>query len=263
MKERIVAAIPNYNMGEHAAALGKLLLCQDYDHVYVLDDCSTDDSLAQLQKVQDKRFTVVEGEINVGAGAVRNRILDYEHHGYVHFLDADVVPLSKAMPEAVVAAFGRHPDAGVLGFRVKNPDGSQYQHNYGPLITNPSFLASVPYSKASRRWPSVFRPRKREPWNIIPEEDAVQEHIVEAVVECNMAVRLEDFEMAGGFAEDLRFHEIHHLALNLRKFKKTIWYVPENSVVKYDHKDVRPARRKEELQAMKKIFKNKVTGKYR
>lgn len=260
---RIVAAIPNYNMGKHASVLVKLLLKQRYDHIYVFDDCSTDNSLSILGEIRDDRYTLVPGIKNVGAGAVRNKILDYEHSGYVHFLDADVIPQDLSMPQEIAKAFDRHKDAGVVGFRVKNPDGSQYQQNYGPLITSPLFISSVPYTKLSKKWPRVFSPRKRSPWNTIPLEDAIREQRVGAVVECNMAVRIEDFKEAGGFAENLRFHEIHHLVLNLRKMHKSVWYVPKNTVLKHDYEDVRPARRKEQVNSAKQIIKNKLMGKYR
>ena len=40
----VVAAIPNYNMGEHLRRLLPQVLAQHYDAVFVLDDASTDES---------------------------------------------------------------------------------------------------------------------------------------------------------------------------------------------------------------------------
>jgi hypothetical protein len=38
----VIAAIPNYNMGEHFRRLLTQLVNQDYDRIFVLDDASTD-----------------------------------------------------------------------------------------------------------------------------------------------------------------------------------------------------------------------------
>ena len=45
----VVAAIPNYNMGEHLRVLLPQVLSQRYDDIFVLDDASTDDSVDVVQ----------------------------------------------------------------------------------------------------------------------------------------------------------------------------------------------------------------------
>jgi N-acetylglucosaminyl-diphospho-decaprenol L-rhamnosyltransferase len=86
----VVAAIPNYNMGENLRRLLPQVLAQRYDAVFVLDDASTDDSADVVRGFgDDVRF--VRSDTNRGAGANRNQIIDQVPDGVlIHFIDADM-----------------------------------------------------------------------------------------------------------------------------------------------------------------------------
>src|SRR4029077_5074528 len=92
MAERlpVVAAIPNYNMGDNLGKLLPQVLAQRYDGVFVLDDASTDHSVEVIAQFDDE-VKVVRSPENRGAGANRNQIIDYVGDGaIIHFIDADM-----------------------------------------------------------------------------------------------------------------------------------------------------------------------------
>lgn len=154
--ERVVAAVPNYNMGVHCAKLVGQLLQQDYDHVYVLDDASTDGSQQAMEPFKDNdRFKFVAGTENLGVGSNRNRILEYEQHGFVHFLDADMMPEDFDGKKVILKAFARHPGAGAIGLRVKNPDDSQYGFNFGPVMNGTGYFLDHAWKKHNKNPSSV------------------------------------------------------------------------------------------------------------
>ena len=86
----VVAAIPNYNMGENLRRLLPQVLAERYDAVFVLDDASTDDSADVVSEFGDE-VKFVRSPENRGAGANRNQIIDQVTDGVlIHFIDADM-----------------------------------------------------------------------------------------------------------------------------------------------------------------------------
>jgi GT2 family glycosyltransferase len=270
--ERVVAAIPNYNMAVTCGSLVAQLLVQDYNHVYVLDDNSTDESPELAKKYSgEDRFTFVAGAENIGAGGNRNRIIDYEKQGIVHFLDADMELTEPNMTQTLRAAFVRHEDAGIIGFRVRNTDGSQYGYNFGPLAKWPRDMATVLSWKTHKRIPKsaarvlekVFHKNWQGFWTYMHPEDAEYEHQPETVVECNMAVRLDTFAKVGGFSPEMRFHEIHDLVHKFRNEDKSVWYIPEGEALKHEELDVREHRNRDKGSAFLQLRRKRLTGYYR
>ena len=267
----VFAAIPNYNMGQQLKRLLPTLINRGYAHIYVLDDNSTDDSSKVAAKFIDSGVTFITSESNVGAGATRNRILDYQTKGIVHFLDADMKLLGRDnVADNIRAAFRQHPEAGCIGFRVLNPDKSQYDWNFGPIRQLKDGVVWLSYNIYSHSRSQIlhstlqklFQVEWQKWWTYMHINDADIEHKVGVVAECNMAVRLEDFAKVQGFDRDLRFHEIHSLALKLKSIGKIIWYVPEVPSIIYDEIDVRPKRKREIRRASRTLVIKRLTGQY-
>lgn len=59
--------------------------------VICVDDCSTDDSLKQLQILvsKDSRFNIIINEENCGLSVSRNKAIELSKGKYICFLDAD------------------------------------------------------------------------------------------------------------------------------------------------------------------------------
>jgi GT2 family glycosyltransferase len=268
----IYLAIPNYNMGSELKRLLPTVLDRGYKHIYVLDDCSTDDSKT-IVKNFGSAVTFSQSSKNIGAGATRNRILDFQTKGIVHFLDADMeLKGTGDITQAIEAAFARHSDTAVIGFRVLNPDGSQYEWNFGPR------MRPVQDTLASGSWrlhkrlknktakdliQKYFTNQWQKFWTVTHPEDAEHEHQVDMVVECNMAARLEDFARVGGFDKRLRFHEIHSLGHKLESLGRQIWYIPEVVARKHNEVQVRPRRNREYRRGVAIVTAKRLTRRYK
>jgi len=109
----VVAAIPNYNMGENLRRLLPQVLAQHYDAVFVLDDASTDDSADAVGEF-GADVKLARSPQNRGAGANRNQILDHVPDGaLIHFIDADMdleTPDTPAVAREVLRAGPSVPD---------------------------------------------------------------------------------------------------------------------------------------------------------
>ncbi len=114
--------IPCHNGAETVRqAVSSALSCAGVSRVIVVDDGSTDDSLALLRSIQDPRVQV-EYQANSGPGAARNRGAAIATANRLIFLDAD----DELLPDAT-SVFEAFPLAEVVrsgAIRV-TPDGSE------------------------------------------------------------------------------------------------------------------------------------------
>jgi N-acetylglucosaminyl-diphospho-decaprenol L-rhamnosyltransferase len=107
------------------------LLAQGYDHIYVLDDASTDHS-KEVVNGFGANIALVAGETNLGAGGNRNRILEaHKEECIIHFLDADVRVETPNIPSKARQLLADSNIAFVGGL-VRNSNGKQMLWNYGP-----------------------------------------------------------------------------------------------------------------------------------
>ncbi len=268
----IIAVIPNYNMATQLEKLLPTLINQGYQTIYVLDDCSTDNSEEIVRRFKYDGVVFVSNNINIGAGPNRNRIMKYEKYCIAHFLDADMELIDKNQTiEDIKDSFKRHPDASVIGFRVLNPNMTQFEWNFGPIRQFKDSLIWHSWNIKNHSkiellnlfLTKIFNRQWQNWWTYMHPTDAKIEHQVGVVVECNMAVNLSDFNEVQGFENKLRFHEIHALALKLRSIDKTIWYVPKVEAIKHDGIEVRSNRKREIRLATLMLDFKRITGQFK
>jgi GT2 family glycosyltransferase len=259
----VIAAIPNYNMGEHLRRLLTQLVNQDYDRIFVLDDASTDDS-AEVVKEFGGDVTLVRSPQNRGAAANRNQILDHvDDASLVHFIDADMDLATERTASVARELATRYADqgVGVIGGLVCRVDGSQEPHNYGPVFSLWTSLTSgLPLlidrlkakprlartalrlgSTVMKRWPNVLQ----EP---VPAE-AFWIH------EGNMLIHSNALRSVGGYDPLLREHEAQDLSLRLQKKDIKTRFDPSIKVV-HHYLDVRgKGRQKKQWEAVFNIIR--------
>jgi N-acetylglucosaminyl-diphospho-decaprenol L-rhamnosyltransferase len=243
MSERpsIIAAIPNYNMSERLLPLLRQLVNQPepYDHIYVLDDASTDHSQDVVRDFGHE-VTLVKNKVNVGSGANRNRIFSVTREKartMVHFLDADVelhadhegTPINP-VPAIAEELLYRHDRTAFVGGLVTDTADKQLAFNYGAYYSMQAQIGGVlqmlSYDRPGLR--RHFEDHLRDFPN--PTEDKLSAKPVHWVSEANMLVDVSVLARMGGFDEGLRDHDIQPLARQVRRQGFTNYFNPSFGV---------------------------------
>jgi glycosyltransferase involved in cell wall biosynthesis len=105
-----------YNAGKFLREAIASILAQTYGNfeLVVVDDCSSDDSLAILKSFEDPRMRIIEHQANLGAALSRNAALSVARGEYVAVMDADDLSAPTRL-ERQVAFLDMHPDVGLTG----------------------------------------------------------------------------------------------------------------------------------------------------
>lgn len=247
----VIAAIPNYNMGETLLKLLPQVLAQNYDAVFVLDDASTDHSSAVVREF-GKEVKFIQSSENRGAGANRNQIIDQVADGaLIHFIDADMDLETPETPSVARELARRYADRGVgmIGGLVRRSDGHQEWCNHGAVLSlwgnntgalqlwierlrgKPRLAGAFRRAvrPAVKDWPNVLAPPAPAPayW----------------VHEGNMLVYSTIFRSVGGFDPALRAQEIQDLCIRLEKKGIKRQFDPSIKVL-HHHIDVRGTNRR-------------------
>ena len=158
LTQPISVIIPLYNKEDYIRRTVDSVLQQTHKNfeLLIVDDGSTDDSLAQLASLRDSRIRVIRQD-NAGEGAARNTGLAEATHDWVAFLDADdswqpgflgcVTEMITMQPELELCA---------TGYQIRSPDGAELvgdsaareykiEHNYFSL----SFENKLPFCASS------------------------------------------------------------------------------------------------------------------
>jgi GT2 family glycosyltransferase len=244
----VVAAVPNYNMGEQLGELLPTLVSGGYDAVFVLDDASTDGSHEIVESLDNDIHFVSDG-VNKGAGSNRNRILGaLSHDAIIHFVDADTDLLTER-PAEVARDIMPSRTTGFVGGLALADNNLQTVWNYGPRQSlwadagaqvqgrTESLLASNP--ELAQKVRGFFKGLLRD-WPD-PLSDPVRRQVF-WTIEQNFIIDSRVFSGVGGFDESLREHEIQDLAIRMSKLGLDRFFDP-SLVVKHKEVDVREYNR--------------------
>ncbi len=97
-----------------------------YD-VVVVDNGSTDGSQAMLRE-QFPQVMIIQNDHNVGLSMASNQGIRATHGRYVLLLNNDTIVNAPSL-DAMVSVLDQHPEAGAVGGKLLNPDGS-FQAGY-------------------------------------------------------------------------------------------------------------------------------------
>jgi glycosyltransferase involved in cell wall biosynthesis len=133
----------------------------DYELVLV-DDASTDDSLARMRELSDPRLRLLTHPINRGTGPARNTGIDAAQGEWVVFLDSDDELVSGAL-QAIADRAARAPASiAALWFRCRMDDG----YLSPPRLTSPQewdYAGFVQFwGESSGEWRDVLQCFRRD-----------------------------------------------------------------------------------------------------
>lgn len=121
---KLDCVILNYN----DAATTKALVCRlrDYrilERIVVVDNCSTDNSLEQLRRLEDRKVKVIQAERNGGYGSGNNLGVRYavEHNQATHVLIANPdISVSESCLARLLRVFGQDSQVAVVTARLRD-----------------------------------------------------------------------------------------------------------------------------------------------
>jgi N-acetylglucosaminyl-diphospho-decaprenol L-rhamnosyltransferase len=200
-------------------------------HVAVCENGTGDNSAEQIQKlVKDEGWetwcslTVLDTNLGFTGGnnaVIRPALQSADPPQYVLLLNADTVVRPNAF-KALIDFMDGHPDVGIAGSRLEDPDGTAQRSAFRFPSPLGEFEASVKLGLVSQLLRS---------WVVAPAipDDACE---MDWVAGASMIVRREVFHDIGPLDEGFfTFYEDVDFCLNARKAGWRVWHVPKSRVV--------------------------------
>ncbi len=230
MSNSVSLIIVNYNAGNFLEACISSAL-EQVDDLIVVDNASTDSSLSKLAIAfpNERKLRIVRNRENLGFATACNIGSDQSSGNYVFFLNPDCV-LEPDTVKHLLQTLERHPEAGLTGGLLVDPDGTE-QGGGRRAIPTPwrSFVRAFGLSRFADRWPRLFFDfhLHKQPLPSEPIE-------VEAISGACMLVRRAAMDDAGRWDEDYFLHcEDLDFSMSMRRKGWKILFVPDARIVHY------------------------------
>lgn len=140
--------MPTFNVAPWVEEAVKSVLTQTYSdfELLVMDDCSSDDTVTIVRKIQDPRVRVVKNEYNLGLSENLNKGLSLISTDYVARFDGDDIA-EPTWLEKEVAVLDSHPEIGICsaGFHRFGTSDSlvRFPEYHDDIVANMLFSCSV------------------------------------------------------------------------------------------------------------------------
>ena len=227
-RDTVSLIIVNYNACDCIVACVSSAINQ-VDEVIVVDNASSDGSLAQLQDVfsGDRRLKIVRNRENLGFATGCNIGVDHSAGSHLFFLNPDCVLASDSVKHLLRVLDDRQ-DVGMVGGLLINPDGTE-QAGGRRAIPTPwrSFVRAFGLSRFADRWPRLFFDfhLHKQPLPTHPVE-------VEAISGACMLVHRAAMQSVGHWDEGYFLHcEDLDFSMTLRGKGWKIMFVPDARIV--------------------------------
>ena len=227
--------IVNYNvrdfLGNALTSVGQALKGMEGE-VIVVDNASDDGSVEMVRK-RFPSVRVIAGETNIGFAAANNVALRQAKGRHLILLNPDTVVQEDTF-RTIVRFLDEHPDAGLAGCRILNPDGTLQ-----PACRRSFPTPWVAFTKISGL--SALYPRSRifGRYNLgYLDPDGTYE--VDAISGSFMAVRREAYESVGGLDEEyFMYGEDLDWCFKIKQAGWKVYYVSETRIIHYKGESVR------------------------
>lgn len=199
-------------------------------HVVVLDNCSTDSSVAILTATfgSNPKLTIVKNSRNFGFARACNLGLARAKGRYALFLNPDCLVNAKTL-QRMLAVMDSHPRAAMAGCLIRNPDGSEQR---GCRRQIPTPWASFVYVSRLYRlfgFNKLFKSFNMT-GSLIPEKPIE----VEAISGAFMFLRTDAIEEVGPLDEGYFLHcEDLDWCMRFQRAGYNILFVPGTEIIHY------------------------------
>ncbi len=226
MTKAVSAIVINYNAGDLLRkSIDALLACPIIAEVFVVDNASTDDSLATIENLPTVKL--IQNAKNLGFAVACNMGLKTVSSEYVLFLNPDCT-FTTGMIQLMLDTLSADDLAGMAGGFLINPDGTE-QAGGRRMMPTPwrSFVRAFGLYKLAARWPKLF-------FDFYLHNQPLPDHPVEveAISGACMLVKREAIEDVGLWDEGYFLHcEDLDWCMRFRQKGWKILFVPNAKIV--------------------------------
>lgn len=255
----INVVIPNFNGKTYLEKLIPKLTAQQFNHIYVIDDASTDGSVEWL--IEQTNIILIRGDKNLGPTGNRNRILPILKEGIILFLDTDMELLSNNVDEKIKQHFTNFPDMAVLGALIYSDTDEPMWYNWG-YESSPKqdgiTLALNAIGLEHFHDERVMETVRKTAHGRVGHFEPIEDREVDWVVEQFFAVRADIFQKMQGF--DTNFKRFHEGPDYCKRVRNAHYRVRFTTDIKLKHLDMHTAdddQRKDDLRKSTKYWYKK------
>lgn len=145
MQPLVSVIMPAYNAEKYIGEAIESVLSQTYDNLelIIVEDCSTDDTFAQIEKYGDDRITVIKNPVNRGISYSTNAGIEAAKGKYIALSDDDDVAVINRL-ELQVDYLEKHQEIDILGGWTEMIDSSgNHIGYYTQPRTNPKYIKAL------------------------------------------------------------------------------------------------------------------------
>jgi N-acetylglucosaminyl-diphospho-decaprenol L-rhamnosyltransferase len=218
----VSAVLVSYNVRDMLLRCISSIKADGVDHVVVVDNASTDDSVAALRQA-DPDVDLVSLDHNPGFGGGVNRAVARTTSDYVLVTTPDVV-VEPGSTKALMAVLDEEPDVALVAPRIETPDGRLYPS----VRTFPNLLDAAGHAFLHFLWQSnpFSRRYKMTDWDHARAAD------VDWVAGTHFLVRRRAWDEIGGFDEQFfMFVEDVDLCWRLHQAGWRVRYEPSAQII--------------------------------
>ena len=157
---RFSIIIPAYNVEKYIGRAIKSVMNQTFENyeLLVVDDCSTDNTVAEIEKLENNKLKLLKTEKNSGtAGAPRNIALEEARGEYIIFLDGDDTLYNNETLRKIDEVIGEEkPEILFLGYEDVGQGNKVRVSTKENSTKKARLLCDVTFSVSSKCWRREF-----------------------------------------------------------------------------------------------------------
>lgn len=200
--------------------------------VFVVDNNSGDNSYDKIKSEVKARMwglwvTVLSAEKNGGFSygnniGIKKSLSINPSPDYIWLLNPDTLIHKNACKE-LINFFEKHAEAGIIGSRLEDPDGTSQMSAFRDFTVISEMLSGFRFSVLSRLFSK---------WLIAPVFISKKSHKTAWVAGASMMIRSKIFQDIGFLDEDFfLYYEEVDFCVRSRRYGWECWYVPESRVI--------------------------------
>ena len=159
-KIRFTVVISSYNIENYIKRAIDSVLKQDFENyeIIIVDDCSTDNTMKEIENYKENKLKVLKTEKNSGtAGATRNIAIDNARGEYIIFLDGDDTLYNNNTLKEIDKIIGEEElDILYLGYEDVGQGNKERISNDENSSKKARLICDLTFSVSSRCWKREF-----------------------------------------------------------------------------------------------------------